>query len=78
MTLEIRTPSTSVYTGEVTLVQLPGMGGLFEILEHHAPMVAVLQQGRAKLQDKDGQELFFDLNGGVAEVLHDKILVLAE
>jgi F0F1-type ATP synthase, epsilon subunit (mitochondrial delta subunit) len=78
MTLEIRTPSTSVYTGEVTLVQLPGMGGLFEILEHHAPMVAVLQQGRAKVQDKDGQELFFDLNGGVAEVLHDKILVLAE
>ena len=78
MTLEIRTPSTSVYTGEVTLVQLPGMGGLFEILEHHAPMVAVLQQGRAKGQDKDGQELFFDLNGGVAEVLHDKILVLAE
>ncbi|MBO7587460.1 MAG: hypothetical protein IJQ11_00010 [Bacteroidales bacterium] len=78
MTIEIRTPDKSVYSGEVTLVQLPGLGGLFEILEHHAPMVAALQKGRAKVQDKDGQELFFDLNGGVAEVLHDKVLVLAE
>ncbi len=78
MKLEIRTPDKSVFTGEATLVQLPGIDGLFEILEHHAPLVAALQKGRIKIQDTDNNTQFFEINGGVAEVLHDNILVLAE
>ena len=78
MKLEIRTPDKSVFTGEVSLVQLPGIDGLFEILEHHAALVAALQKGRVKIQDKENNIQFFDINGGVAEVLHDNILVLAE
>ncbi len=79
MNLEIRTPAESVYTGEVTLVQLPGIDGLFEILEHHAPLVAALHKGQVKIETKDDhQTLFFDINGGVVEVLNEKILVLAE
>lgn len=78
MKLEIRTPDKSVYTGEVTLVQLPGIDGLFEILEHHAPLVAALQKGRVKIQGEDGQFQYFEINGGVAEVLQGKVLVLAE
>lgn len=78
MKLEIRTPDKSVYTGEVSLVQLPGIDGLFEILEHHAPLVAALQKGRVKIQENEGAPQFFEINGGVAEVLQDKVLVLAE
>ncbi len=78
MKLEIRTPNKSIFTGETTLVQLPGIDGLFEILEHHAPMVAALQKGRVKIQGADGQFQYFDINGGVAEVLQEKVLVLAE
>jgi len=78
MKLEIRTPDKSVFTGEATLVQLPGIDGLFEILEHHAPLVAALQKGRIKIQDTDNNTQFFEINGGVAEVLHENILVLAE
>ncbi len=78
MKLEIRTPDKSIFTGEASLVQLPGIDGLFEVLPHHAPMVAALQKGRVKIQDKDSNTQFFDINGGVAEVLHDSILVLAE
>ncbi len=78
MKLEIRTPDKSVFTGEASLVQLPGLDGLFEILEHHAPMVAALHPGRIKIEDRDGQTQFFDIQGGVAEVLQDKVLVLAE
>ena len=78
MKLEIRTPDKSVFTGEVSLVQLPGIDGLFEILEHHAALVAALQKGRVKIQDKENNIQYFDINGGVAEVLHDNILVLAE
>ncbi len=78
MKLEIRTPDKSVFTGEVSLVQLPGIDGLFEILEHHAALVAALQKGRVKIEDMENNTQFFDINGGVAEVLHDNILVLAE
>ncbi len=78
MKVEIRTPDKSVFTGEATLVQLPGIDGLFEILQHHAPLVAALQKGKVKVQDKDSNTQFFEINGGVAEVLHNNILVLAE
>lgn len=78
MKLEIRTPAKSVFTGEVSLVQLPGIDGLFEVLEHHAPLVAALQKGRVKVESTDNGQQFFDINGGVVEVLGDKILVLAE
>ncbi|MBO4488583.1 MAG: ATP synthase F1 subunit epsilon [Bacteroidales bacterium] len=79
MKLEIRTPANEVYAGEVSLVQLPGIDGLFEILEHHAPLVAALQKGVVKIETKeDKQTCTFDINGGVVEVLHDKVLILAE
>ena len=61
------------------MVQLPGIDGLFEILEHHAPLVAALQKGVVKIETKeDKQTCTFDINGGVVEVLHDKVLILAE
>lgn len=78
MKLEIITPEKSLYSGEVSLVQLPGIDGLFEILEHHAPLVAALQKGRVKIDDKNDKEQYFEINGGVAEVLDGKVLILAE
>ena len=78
MKLEIITPSSTLFTGEVTLVQLPGLDGLFEILKSHAPLVSALKEGRVKVVDDKNQELFFDIRGGVVEVSHDKILLLAE
>jgi len=78
MKLEIITPEKSVFSGEVSLVQLPGIDGLFEILEHHAPLVAALQKGRVKINGQDEKEQYFDINGGVAEVLDGKVLILAE
>ena len=78
MKLEIRTPNQSVYTGEVALVQLPGIDGLFELLENHAPLVAALQKGSVKIQEPSGQEQRFDINGGIVEVSQNNVLVLAE
>ncbi|MEY3410826.1 MAG: hypothetical protein RL593_402, partial [Pseudomonadota bacterium] len=36
MQLEILTPEKKLYSGEVYGVQLPGVSGLFEILDKHA------------------------------------------
>ncbi len=78
MKLEIITPSSTLFTGEVSLVQLPGLDGLFEILPSHAPLVAALKEGRVKVEDDQNEPQFFDIHGGVVEVSHDKVLLLAE
>ncbi len=79
MKVEIITPEDSVYEGEVSLLQLPGIDGLFELLDNHAPRITMLSEGNAKLTEKNtNNTLYFSLKGGVVEVLKNKVLVLAE
>ena len=78
MKLEITTPDKQLFSGEASLVQMPGLDGLFEVLENHAPLVAALRQGKIKVQLSDGQTEYYDINGGTVEVLKNNILVLAE
>ena len=78
MRLEIITPTSTLFSGDVTLVQLPGIDGLFEILPSHAPLVSALKEGRVKIEDGQNEPQFYDIRGGVVEVSHDKVLLLAE
>ena len=78
MTIEIVTPDTTIFTGEIKLAQLPGMDGSFEIMNNHAALISVLKQGRIKVIDNQNKTQFFEVKGGVVEVLRNKILVLAE
>lgn len=78
MYLEIITPDKKVFEGEVKLIQLPGSKGAFEMLTNHAPIISTLEKGRIKIQDMNGKELFFDVDGGVIENKSNKIIVLVE
>lgn len=79
MKLEIIKPDSQLFAGDnITLVQLPGLDGSFEILTNHAPMISALKAGRIKVIDKEKQTLFFEIGGGIVEVLNNKVLVLAE
>ena len=78
MKLEITSPDKQIFSGDAELVQLPGSDGLFEILHNHAPMIAALGKGKIKVQDQEGKLQFFEIRGGVCEVLENKITVLAE
>lgn len=79
MRLEIVTPDTTLFEGdEVSLVQLPGIDGSFEVLDHHAPLISVLKKGAVKVEIKGSAPKFFEINGGVIEVLKNKVLILAE
>lgn len=77
MQVEIISPDLTLYSGEATLVQLPGIDGSFEIMSHHAPLISVLKAGKIKVMENK-EARFFDVNGGVVEVLGNKILILAE
>jgi F-type H+-transporting ATPase subunit epsilon len=79
MKLEILTPDRVVFTGDnVILVQLPGIDGSFEIMNDHAPLISVLKKGEIKVLTKEANPQFFNINGGVIEVLNNRIQVLAE
>lgn len=79
MNLEILTPEKKLYSGEVYGVQMPGISGSFEVLEKHAPLVSALKAGRVKvLKDKHNHVAFFEIQGGFAEVLDNKVTVLVE
>lgn len=78
MLLEIITPDKSIYSGKVKLVQLPGAKGAFEILNNHAPIISILTKGKIKVIEESGNEIYFDVDGGVAENKDNKIIVLAE
>jgi len=79
MKVDIITPDTTLFTGnQVELVQLPGIDGSFEVLNDHAPLISILKKGRIKLHKKGEGEQYFEINGGVIEVLSNKVLILAE
>ncbi|MGC8749938.1 ATP synthase F1 subunit epsilon [Hydrotalea sp.] len=78
MQLEILTPEKKVYSGNIYGIQLPGISGLFEVLDKHAPMVSALTKGNIKvLVDKHKTE-HYAITGGFAEVLNNKVTVLVE
>jgi F-type H+-transporting ATPase subunit epsilon len=77
MFLEIITPDKKIFSGEVNSVTVPGSAGQFQILKNHAPIISSLAKGKVKVKSAAGQQVF-EVNGGVVEVLKNKIIVLAE
>jgi F-type H+-transporting ATPase subunit epsilon len=79
MNLEILTPEKKLFSGEVYGVQLPGITGLFEVLDKHAPLVSALKAGRVKvLEDKSNHLAYYEIQSGFVEVLGNKTTVLVE
>lgn len=49
MHLEVITPEARVFAGQAEAVQLPGIDGLFQILNNHAPIISALKKGSIKV-----------------------------
>ncbi len=78
MTLEILTPERKIFSGEVYGVQLPGISGLFEVLDKHAPLVSALKAGNLKVLRDKSTVSNYKIQGGFVEVLKNKTTVLVE
>ncbi len=74
---EIVSQDRVVYTDDVDIVVLPGAGGVMGILPNHSPVLTTLQFGVITVRKK-GEEQFFTVAGGVAEVQPDQVTVLAD
>jgi len=78
MTLEILTPDKTVFEGEATSVTLPGTLGFFEILNHHAPIISTLEDGKVTIRNGNTKEEVYFIKGGVVEASNNKVVILAE
>ena len=58
--------------------QLPGSEGEFCALKGHTTFLTSLKIGTIRYQDAAGNERMLFVNGGFAEVLPDKVTILAE
>ena len=76
LTLEIVTPEKVMLKTTADYVTLPGMIGELGILAGHIPLLTSLQSGVLRYRSS-GTESRFAIHHGYAEVLDDKITVLA-
>lgn len=78
MFLEIVTPDEKVFEGEVVSASFPGSDGSFQILNNHAPMVTTLGKGDMRYKVEKKEEVHILVEGGVVEVMNNKVNVLIE
>ena len=77
MKVKIINPDTTLYEGEAKLLQLPGTGGLFELLDNHAPIIASLKAGQIRLLTQE-EEQTFNILAGVVKGQENDILILTQ
>ena len=75
--LEIMSPVSTLFEGEVESVTIPGTSGSFQVLSNHAPLISSFEVGKIKI--RQGQNLTeYTTGGGIFEVNRNKAIVLAE
>lgn len=92
MHLEIVSPEATLFSGEVQSVTVPGADGEFQMLENHAPIVSLLQNGDVKFQGtgmiaEDFEDRFtkaadgktvLTIRSGTVELKDNRVIVLAD
>ena len=76
--LVVVTPERQLLSEEVTEAQLPGADGYLGVLPGHAPLISELGIGELTYHTTDGQSGLLAVIRGFAEVLPDRISLLAE
>ncbi|HOI08532.1 MAG TPA: F0F1 ATP synthase subunit epsilon [Deltaproteobacteria bacterium] len=77
MQLDVVTPEKAVLSRMVEEVIAPGSAGEFGVLIGHTPFLTTLKPGQliAKAEDRD---IYMAIGGGFAEILKDRVIILAE
>jgi F-type H+-transporting ATPase subunit epsilon len=76
--LVVVTPVNQLLSQAVTEVQLPGADGYLGVLPGHAPLITELGIGELTYKATNGQTGLLAIIRGFAEVLTDRVSVLAE
>ena len=77
MFLEILTPESKVFEGNVVIATFPGADGSFQVMDNHAPLISLLKEGVVEYKSKEATNSL-QITGGVVEVLKNKVVLLAD
>jgi len=77
LTLEIVTPAGTVYSDNVEMVTLPGVGGQMGIYPQHVPLISRMVPGEMIVR-KDGRDLFIATGEGLVEVTAHRVAILTD
>lgn len=92
MFLEIVTPESSIFQGEVESVTVPGVDGEFQMLNNHASIVSLLKEGVIRIggdvvidesfQNKftkgDKNKFELSIKSGTIELSDNKMIILVD
>ena len=92
MHLEIVSPESTLFSGEVESVIVPGTTGSFQMLNNHAPIVSTLKEGivtisgkmdlddsvQNKFKKQDVNTTLFQISSGTVEMRNNKLILLAD
>lgn len=92
MFLEIVSPEAVLFKGDVTSVAVPGVNGEFQMLDNHAPIVSLLQEGNVKIygnielkeafknkfSKNDKGVTLLPISSGTVELKDNKVIILAD
>jgi F-type H+-transporting ATPase subunit epsilon len=76
--IEIITPDSRIYSGDIRSVRVPGKKGSFQVLKDHAPIISTLDHGQVIMEDEQGLVIRYEITGGVIEVKKNRIILLAD
>lgn len=74
MTLKIISADQIEFEGIVKSVTLPGVEGLFQVLNNHATLIAALNPGPVTYVTEEGESKR-DIKGGVADIKNNVVSV---
>jgi F-type H+-transporting ATPase subunit epsilon len=74
---DIITQERTVYSGQADYVSLPGTEGVMGILPNHTALLTALAFGEVMVR-RNGDEEYFAIGGGFAEVRPDQVVILAD
>ena len=73
----IVTQERTVFSSDVDYISLPGTEGVMGVLPNHAPLLTALSFGEVMVR-VNGDEEFFAIGGGFAEIRPDQVIILAD
>ncbi|MDP3982165.1 MAG: hypothetical protein Q8P70_01285 [bacterium] len=65
-----------LFAGKANTISLPGADGRIQILPNHAPLISLLKEGEIVIEQESGDSQKLPIEGGVAEVREEKVVVL--
>jgi F-type H+-transporting ATPase subunit epsilon len=76
--VDIVSAEGEIFSGEATMVFVPGSQGELGIAPRHAPLLTTLKPGVVRVQTSDQDEQTFYVGGGALEIQPHLVTVLAD